>query len=313
MESQNNDCIVCKTEAKLSFTDHQRHIFCNCPRCGNFEYHWKTIQINNNIIERAILSYWLQNHQSTKPIKLTRELLQIILTNTSLPRPKEQADNFILWLGGKANSPEQSINEMYNIVASIVGATNRSNVQYLIKHLKDNGLIRAITDSGNSFNCNLTFNGWERYDELQRSNKDSKLAFMAMQFNNEALTKIFDNVIKDAVTETGFEIRKLDEEHRAGSIDDKLRVEIRRSRFLISDLTDDNNGAYWEAGFAEGLGMPVIYICEASKFKDKKTHFDTNHHLTLMWKDNEESLKQFAEDLKATIRETLPDEAVMEN
>ena len=59
--------------------------------------------------------------------------------------------------------------------------------------------------------------------------------------------------------------------------------------------------------------MHVIYICEASKFKDKKTHFDTNHHLTLMWEDNEESLKVFAEDLKATIRETLPNEAVMED
>jgi nucleoside 2-deoxyribosyltransferase len=136
---------------------------------------------------------------------------------------------------------------------------------------------------------------------------------MAMKFSNDTLEKIFNEVIKDAVSKTGFEIRRLDEERRAGLIDDKLRVEIRRSKFLIADLSDDNNGAYWEAGYAEGLGMPVIYICEESKFDQRATHFDTNHHLTIKWKDDPESLKKFAEELKATIRATFPAEAKMED
>ena len=44
------------------------------------------------------------------------------------------------------------------------------------------------------------------------------------------------------------------------------------------NLSDDNNGAYWEAGYAEGLGIPVIYICEESKFdnKSKTTHLLSN-------------------------------------
>ena len=67
-------------------------------------------------------------------------------------------------------------------------------------------------------------------------------------------------MIKDSIRKTGFEIRKLDDVKRVGLIDDKLRVEIRRSRFLIANLTHDNNGAYWEAGYAEGLGIPVIYM-----------------------------------------------------
>ncbi len=59
--------------------------------------------------------------------------------------------------------------------------------------------------------------------------------------------------------------------------------------------------------------MPVIYICEEEKFKTKLTHFDTNHHLTVQWKDDPESLKKFAEELKATIRATFPAEAKMED
>ena len=43
------------------------------------------------------------------------------------------------------------------------------------------------------------------------------------------------------------------------------------------------SGAYWEAGFGEGLGLPVIYTCEISKWAESKTHFDTNHLVTIIW------------------------------
>ena len=58
---------------------------------------------------------------------------------------------------------------------------------------------------------------------------------------------------------------------QAGLIDNVMRVQIRDSAFILADLTDDNLGAYWEAGFAEGLGKPVIYLCEAARFDNAKT------------------------------------------
>jgi nucleoside 2-deoxyribosyltransferase len=88
-----------------------------------------------------------------------------------------------------------------------------------------------------------------------------------------------------------------------------MRVQIRRAKLLLADLTHDNLGAYWEAGFAEGLGIPVIYLCEETKFEKLGTHFDTNHHTTIKWnlKNPEKALNQ----LKSTIRETFPTEAIM--
>ena len=53
---------------------------------------------------------------------------------------------------------------------------------------------------------------------------------------------------------------------------------MRGARFVIADLSHDNNGAYFEAGFAEGIGLPVVYTCEVKKFEAKKTHFDTNQY-----------------------------------
>ena len=52
---------------------------------------------------------------------------------------------------------------------------------------------------------------------------------------------------------------------------------------MIADLTHDNNGAYWEARFAEGLGRPVIYTCRKQKWDATKSHFDTSHLNTIIW------------------------------
>jgi nucleoside 2-deoxyribosyltransferase len=85
---------------------------------------------------------------------------------------------------------------------------------------------------------------------------------MAMQFDSE-MDRVVKDCFKPAVARTGFELRVLTDGQPAGSIDDQLRVALRTSRFVIADLTHDNNGAYWEAGFAEGLGRPVIYTCRS--------------------------------------------------
>jgi hypothetical protein len=132
---------------------------------------------------------------------------------------------------------------------------------------------------------------------------------MAMKFGDALLDTAYRECFKHAVARTGFELRRLDEGQPAGLIDNQLRVAIRASRFLIADLTHGNNGAYWEAGFAEGLGKPVIYTCEEGHFASARTHFDTNHHLTIRW--SADDLRAAADELAATIRNTLPAEATL--
>ncbi len=136
------------------------------------------------------------------------------------------------------------------------------------------------------------------------------IAFMAMPFDDPLLDRVYA-VFKKAVRETGFELRRIDENAPAGPITNRLLAEIRRSRFLIAELTNDNSGAYWEAGFATGVDRPVIYTCEKSYFLEIGTHFDTKDHLTVIWE--KDRLDIAAEQLKTTIRATLPDEAVQGN
>ena len=241
-------------------------------------------------------------------VDIDSTLLQSILNDIKLPNPKEQADNLIRFLGNKIDTPEKRLPLNLDNLSSIICAIDNSGVQYVIDHLEKEGLIINEIFSNEEFDLKLglTFSGWDRFETLKTKGYPVRKAFMAMQYGDSKLDAIYKE-IKKVVNQTGFELFRIDEVLKAGLIDNQLRVEIRNSRFLLAELTKNNSGAYWEAGFAEGLGRPVIYLCEKKKFKKFKTHFDTNHHTTIIW--DEENLSNAMKQLKATIRATLPSEA----
>jgi nucleoside 2-deoxyribosyltransferase len=148
----------------------------------------------------------------------------------------------------------------------------------------------------------VTGPGWSRVDQLNRSEVSSRFAFFARQFANVDLDRVYEQCLIPAVRHTGFELRPVTQ--RAGLVDAIIEDEIRRCAFVIADLSDDNAGAYWEAGFAEGLGKPVIYICKKMhNGQPMHTHFDADHRHTVRWDLG--SLDQTARQLKAVIRNTL--------
>jgi hypothetical protein len=237
--------------------------------------------------------------------ELTDELVERLAKNPVLPSPPEQADNLLLWLGEGLPGPGPIVDIAARPLRAIAGSPTDETFVYAVKYLLAEGFLDG-EETSQGARATLSFKGWARYDELKRGRTDSRKAFMAMPFGNERMETVFAR-FKAAVEQTGFDLIKLDEKPKAGLIDNRLRVEIRTSRFLVADLTDGNQGAYWEGGFAEGLGKPVIYSCEESVFN--KTHFDANHLHTVVW--NIDNLDEAAELLKVTIRATLPDEAKM--
>ena len=139
--------------------------------------------------------------------------------------------------------------------------------------------------------------------------------FMAMKYGDGQMDAILRHHFAPQVALTEFELKRLDDGQPAGLIDDQLRVRIRQARFLVCDLTHGNRGAYWEAGFAEGLGIPVIYTCRRDVFDDSNhpchPHFDTDHWVTVPWDPDDPA--PAATKLKATVRATLPAEARLED
>ncbi len=318
-------CPVCNSDiAKPEYHQYKKHFnnYYSCKRCGDFDVlgsFSKTLNatLGDDNKKIAVLSHWIRTkHEkiSKSPpdeqfyrenIILDKKLVDTIIKRPP-PSPAEQADNIIRWIGENIDAPGEIVELERDTHLSIMGAITPNNFALVIRHLTDSGILQG-NSSTRTTNVTLSFKGWQYFEELKRGANESRKAFMAMQYGDEKMDKIVEEVFKPAVKQTGFDLFKLVDRPKAGLIDDRLRVEIQTSRFLIADLTHENVGAYWEAGYAEGLGKPVIYTCEKEKFEEQKTHFDTNHHLTIIWDD--ENPEEAVEKLKATIRATLHGEA----
>ncbi len=184
----------------------------------------------------------------------------------------------------------------------LIGVIGEPDLKWVAGSLKTQGLIDPSPVGAGMQHGRLTPSGWLRVEELKRAHVSSRFAFFARQFQNPDLDRVFEHCLRPAVAQTGYELRPVTQ--RAGLVDAIIEDEIRRCRFLIADLSDDNAGAYWEAGFAEGLGKPVIYVCCAKHgTEEKRTHFDANHRHTVRW--DLSALDQTAKELKAVIRNTL--------
>ncbi len=293
----------------------------DCPRCGKFVFTdtakttapWK---IGGDASKRILLSHHIRKSQNNiEWPKFNSDTIEKIIQEKRLPSVFEQCDSVLEWIGNHSTYGGESIviNSPPLELEAFAGAMNIQAVRFCLQSLVDSELISPLgtinfTDMSNkprTVEVTLTFDGWKRYDELIKGKLSYGKAFMAMKFGDPDLDKIFQNHFKPAVKQTGYDLFKLDEKPEAGLIDIRMRQEIKTSKFIIADLTHDNLGAYWEAGFAEGIGKPVIYTCEESKFNTAKTHFDVNHHLTIKWEKGKED--QAVADLKAAIRYTFPE------
>ena len=264
-----------------------------CHNCGVFHLSGTAVAIVANAgyapFERAKLSYSLRKMGGGTV--LSSHSLESIIRNTKLPDASSLQDNLLLYLQGEAAGPGESMELWAPAIRGWLGALSSTSARWAIEqamaaNLLDGIPVRAThNDDYRLANATLTVHGWTRVEELLRGARDSKKAFMAMKFGDSNLDAMFREHFKPAALQAGFDLLRLDDEPRAGLIDDRLRLEIRTSRFLIADLSHANAGAYWEAGFAEGLGRPVIYTCRKDVFDNPKTkpHFDTNHYLTVVW------------------------------
>ena len=289
-----------------------------CPRCGIFMLSGSLVASLPHLFASypdagAKLSHTIRKAQSAgNPVLLDSYTAEAILRHP-LPRPREQADLLVRWLAQNVPGPGEMVWVKFDSLGSVIGAKSKAGFKLVVDHLLRIGLITGQQSNeiggGDRANVTLSFAGWEYYENLRSGGAVYRKGFMAMKFGDETLNSVLENVFKPSAKRAGFDLTKLDDTPKAGLIDDRLRVEIQSADFLIADLTHDNLGAYWEAGYAEGLGKPVIYTCEKTKFASSKTHFDTNHHLTIVW--DSAAPEGAGKDLVATIRATLPHLAVL--
>ena len=304
----------------------------DCSICGRFEaghqaFNWLTAAKHDRgeawglreitRSKRALISHKLQRtERNEEPFIMDDEWLEHLITEVSLPSPIVQAENMIRFIGDEVCRSGEDLAVLPDNLHATIASPSRQSAIDLAVELEERGFLRlnakgAAGSLGKSQHpisiptgINLTLDGWQRYEEEKQGQFAGHYGFIAMKFGNRALDFLVRDTVKPAIKDgIGYDLVDMRGVGRAGVIDNIMRAQIRDSAFVIADLSDDNLGAYWEAGYAEGLGKPVVYICEKSKFDEDSTHFDTNHCTTLFWSND--GLEQFGKELIATLRRSL--------
>ena len=188
-------------------------------------------------------------------------------------------------------------------------STDQADIAYFLGYLEKMGWLERDPfgpEIGQYTSWRVSVEGHTRVDELQLEEKrsDSSQAFVAMWFD-DSMNKSYEDGIEPAIQEAGYTPLRIDRKEHINKIDDEIIAELRRSRFLVADFTQGEDGArggvYYEAGFARGLGIPVISTCRLDSMED--VHFDTNHYSHIVWETPEDLRDKLKNRILAVIGE----------
>jgi hypothetical protein len=156
----------------------------------------------------------------------------------------------------------------------------------------------------------LSFLGFERVEALAQKTSSSSQAFVAMWFD-DSMREAFEKGFQPAIATAGYTPLRIDRKEHNNKIDDEIVAEIRRSRFVVADFTCPcveadgaiapiaRGGVYYEAGFAQGLGLPVIWTCRKDMLRH--VHFDTRQYAHIDWENAEELKDKLSKRISATL------------
>lgn len=183
-------------------------------------------------------------------------------------------------------------------------AAHANEFEFYFWYAKEAGFMDGMLEGGSAGVRRywLTAKGWE---EARRTpTLESPYAFVAMSFSDESkhldlLRQAFNEAIQPAIDDVGYQAIRIDKEEFLGDIVFEIIARIKECHFVVADVTDHRQGVYFEAGYAMGMGLPVIWMCHKDDLK--KAHFDTSHLNHIVWDDIGELRKKLVNRILATI------------
>lgn len=168
---------------------------------------------------------------------------------------------------------------------------------YMLDCLKETGYFVDYLHLRDETGIKLTITpkGYARIEELQKNISNGRNALVAMKFGEDTL--ILRESIRKGIMNAGYNAVFIDEVEHINFITPELLKHIRDSKFVVVDLTHQNNGAYFEEGYAMGLNKPVIQLCRDGV----KLHFDIAQKNTIMWKTEDDIPTRLENRIRAII------------
>ena len=174
----------------------------------------------------------------------------------------------------------------------------------LLKSLKDSKDIEVGEYVGAQRLVKVTKKGRKRAAQLQNKtpNTDSQTAFIAM-WMDKSMDKVHKS-IRIVIKKAGYKPRRIDDITHNDKIDDKILSEIEKSKFVVCDITASNKdkpraSVFFEAGYAKGKKIHVIWSCNKTMKEMQSNAFDTRQYFCVFW--NEDKMSEFEQSLQEKI------------
>jgi len=314
--TEKKQCLLCgqmlPTEHLVTTTHVNDTYDIACRMCGNSTITWEAkLEIDTlTSRQRADLASWVREqaiHSHKSPIICSSSyegsdssqdyrINQIL--ETLIPKDiSERFDRILANLGKMTGEPgERCKLDAYDIYACYARSPRQRH--FHLDALQESGWVKGIGQNWQELI--ITAAGWKRIGELHSKGARATQAFVAMSFK-PALEPAWRDGLYEGITAAGYRPLRVDKEEHNEKICDRIISEIRRSGFLVADVTGHRQGVYFEAGYAMGLGIPVIWTCRRDQLGD--CHFDTRQYNHITWETPEELAKALEHRIRATIGE----------
>jgi len=302
------DCVICHTPSKVFDERQGGDLYkVKCPSCGDFAITGTASRMLENapiLSSRQIANacgYVRQNQGMT----ISSEDVAT-LRSVEAPSVVERAEKLFIAIYKKWSS----IGEQFAVPLlgedslywkAITFSVNEGELLYLLRnYMRDTeGWINEHSP-GNPYIGLITPRGHDHVSNVQRGNIDKVAGFCAMWFDS-SMNPIWSHAIRPAIMAAGYDAIRIDGVEHNNKIDDEILANIRASRFVVADFTGERGGVYFEAGFAMGLGRPVIWTVQKDWLS--KVHFDNRQYNFIVWNPND--LEDFKKRLHLRIEATI--------
>lgn len=268
--------------------------------------------------ERAKLTSWILDHNRGGGVPVVNAQDLAIIADRPGLSFSEKVDRFLLMLESDKFQPgdplpwrsgletEASVRARHRAMLWMEAASDQE-FYALRSALVDAGILIGDTPEAMP---RLGPRGYTRMEELRSTAVNSNQGFVAMWFGDE-VSEAYAQGIEPALADAGYRAMRIDRKEHNNKIDDEILAEIRRSRFVVADFTCGlaetpsgavaiaRGGVYYEAGFAQGLGIPVIWCVRADQVG--LVHFDTRQFNHVTWSTPEDLRERLTARIAASI------------
>ncbi len=272
-----------------------------CARCGAFEVTGVAMSafLNKTIADfdkrRHLLSALARKaHEDGARLRIDEDLCGRVKAGQIREiSVAEQLEKAMGWFAARSEYPGHRFQGNQSDDYPIAFCKDERAWNYVVRALIGGGYLELASQQ-----LMVTPKGWEWVGDRPKAAGDR--VFVAMSFADEM--KDVRTAVCDAIRDAGYQPVIIDEDHYVGGVMDRVLARIRQSKFIVADFTGNRGGVYYEAGFAEGLGIKVIPTVREDHLDvkgDNHLHFDVRHINILPW--TADRLDKLRDDLRERI------------